>query len=284
MATSRVNRPCYRLHSVLPTPAIIFFMLVAAPQAAAQSSDPDRADALSGDNYRVEFAAPYWRPAADLIVASDGRGVRGTDIDLKGDLALRDAAFWSFQCSVRAASRHTLRFEYLPIRYESSSTLLRDVVFNGIRYGRGVAVSSTFDWTSYRFDYQYRLLTRKQGFAAVMVEGRQTIVRLRLIAPEADESRRTSVPIPALGGVARFYPAKRVSVTGEVVGLKVPNSADKRYGGSYVDFTVYGAANLTPHVGAQIGFRSIHVGHFGESDAATLALPGVYVAAVARYD
>jgi hypothetical protein len=50
MATSsRVNRPGYRLHSVLPTIAIIFFMLVAAPQAAAQSSGPDRADALSGE-------------------------------------------------------------------------------------------------------------------------------------------------------------------------------------------------------------------------------------------
>src|SRR5450759_3152834 len=98
---------------------------------------------------RIEASVGFWHPRADIVVASDGGGLSGTSIDLRQDAGLTDGHFPVVALALRVAARHKVRFEYLPIAYESSATLTRDLVFTGVTYPRGAAIGSTFDWKSY---------------------------------------------------------------------------------------------------------------------------------------
>ncbi len=254
-----------------------------APPARADEPAPSAPSRPQAELFRVELSAAWWFPAANIVIASDAAGIRGTDIDFRSDLGLKSGGITGFRISGRPATRHTLRLEYIPIRYESRAVLSRDVVFNGVVYPRGSSVAAAFDWTGLRLDYQYDFLIRGATSVGALIEFRANHVEARLQSSELDEDRRTSVPIPAIGAVARHYVTPRFSLTGELVGLKVPNSADKRYGGYYLAIEACGTINVTRHAGAEVGFRSMDVGHYGATDAGTTTLRGVFVSGVARF-
>ncbi len=231
---------------------------------------------------RLDVSFGFWSPHAAIVVASDGAGVQGTSIDLGQDAGLADGHFPDVAVSFRAAARHKVRFEYLPVAYESTAPLPRDVVFNGVTYARGASVGSHFEWTTYRFGYEYDFVVRRQWRAGLIVEARQTDIQERLTSGSADQARRTRVPVPAVGATVGIRATDRVSITGEIIGFKVPTSADRHYGGHYADLMLLGTFDLTTHVGAQAGYRLVDVGHLGESDSATMTLRGVYFGAIVR--
>ena len=51
----------------------------------------------------------------------------------------------------------------------------------------------------------------------------------------------------------------------------------------FIDFDLYGTVNLTDHVGAQIGYRSLDVEYIANTDVGTFKEKGVYFGVVARY-
>jgi hypothetical protein len=231
---------------------------------------------------RFEGAVGYWLPRSSIVVAADAAGVSGTAVDLRQDAGLTDGAFPTFAVSFRAAARHRIRFEFLPISFDSTSTLPRGVVFNGIAYPRGTSISSRFDWTTVRLGYEYDFLVRPRWTAGLVVEARQTVIQERLVGGGADQSRRSQVPVPAAGGAVMLRASGRASIRGEIVGIKVPNRADRHYGGHYVDLTLVGTYDFATHVGVQAGYRLVDIGHLGETDSATLTVRGFYVGAVVR--
>ena len=89
-------------------------------------------------------------------------------------------------------------------------------------------------------------------------------------------------PLGALGGIARVYVVPNVSITGEVSGFKVSSLGDV-HNGHWTDVDIYGTANFTRNVGAQIGFRSVDLGYQIKADSGSLTLKGVYFGIVARY-
>src|SRR5438552_3918184 len=60
----------------------------------------------------------------------------------------------------------------------------------------------------------------------------------------------------ALAGIARVYVVPNVSITREVSGFKVSSLGDV-HDGHWADVDIYGTANFTRNVGAQVGFRSV---------------------------
>ena len=262
----KVTYPSAR--SLVVHPALVVALTLTATPAVAQS--------------KLDVSFGYWLPHADIVVAADGAGVTGTAIDLRQDAGLTDSAFPDLAASFRAAARHRIRFEFLPISYDSSATLARDIVFNGVAYPRGAAVTSRFNWTTARFGYEYDFLVTPRWTAGLVVEARQTVIEERLADRADDQSRRSQVPVPAAGGAVTIRASAHVSMTGEIVGIKVPNSADRHYGGHYADAMLVGTFDLGPHVGAQAGYRLIDIAHLGESDSATMRLRGFYVGAIVR--
>ena len=270
------------------------FLALAGP-ARAQFQPRVSNDLATGERYHIEAAAGLWFPIADLSIASSGggalTGILGTTINAKSDLGLTNQHFPEFRVELRPARSHKLRFQYIPLLYEQSATFTRDIKFNGQLYRIGIPVSSTIDWKAYRFAYEFDFLTKSRGYAGFLIDAKYTDVTVNLTA-YTDAARKTAfisefararAPIPAIGGVGRFYVLPNVSITGEVSGFKLPEGAVKDSGGHYVDVDIYGTYNLTNNIGVQAGFRSFDVGYIVKTDSGSFVLKGVFFGVVARY-
>jgi hypothetical protein len=270
-----------RLYALLGLAAS--FVLLASP-ARAQFRPRPLSDPATGERYHIEAAAGLWFPTAQMTISSESINIPGSTIDFKKDLALTDQRFPELHLELRA-DRHKFRFQFIPIKYEQTGTLTRDIIFNGQRYRLGVPVKSTLDWKAYRIGYQFDVVRRNRVFAGFILDLKQTDVTATLatVSPGLTEFARARAPIPAVGGVVRGYVVPNISITAEVTGFKLPASLIKDTTGHYLDVDVYGTVNFTNNVGVQVGYRSFDVGYVVESDTGSFTLKGMFFGIVARY-
>jgi hypothetical protein len=269
-------------------------VLLAAAAAPAQAQFKPRPlnDPMTGESYHIEAAADYWFPSADIVFSSGGSdrltGIPGTTIDARNDLGLTDQKFPALRAQLKAG-RNKLRFQFIPIEYNQSATLARDIVFNGQRYRAGLPVTSTLDWKAYRFGYEFDVIQRSRGFIGFILEAKYTDVTATLTAApvglgagirEFDQAR---APIPAIGGTGRFYVVPNISITADITGFRLPDNLVKDATGHYVDVDIYGTLNFTDHFGVQGGYRSLDVGYGFKTDAGSFTLKGIYLGGVVRY-
>src|SRR3990172_53772 len=180
-----------------------------AARAAAQSQPlPNPA---TGERYRIEASAAWWFPDATMLVASEGLGQLGTAIDFKKDLGFEDQRMSSLGVVLRPTRRAKFRFELTPMKYESSGTVTRDLVFNGQRYRASLPLNSTIDWKAYRFALEYDVVVRDRGFAGFILEAKYSDIQTELRNPVLVEFARARAPIPAVGGIGRVYVARNIS-------------------------------------------------------------------------
>jgi hypothetical protein len=274
------NRITLRLYGAL-TAAVL---LVASP-AAAQFTPKSLNDPATGEQFHIEGAAGFWMPSANMSIASEALGIVGSTIDFKKDLGLTDQRLSELQVVGRPARRHKLRFAYIPIDYvqDNGFKIPHDIIFNGQKYASGIPTNSELLWKAYRFAYEYDFITRNRGFGGFIVEAKYTDVTASLETPVVNQFIHAKAPIPAIGGIARYYVVPNISITGEVTGVKIPDSISKEYKAHYADVDIYGTLNFTNNIGVQGGFRSIDVGYHVDSDTGSFVLRGIYFGVVARY-
>ena len=256
--------------------------LLAAP-ASAQYQPRPLNDPATGESYHIEGSLSWWRPSSNMSIESEGFGIPGTIIDFKNDLGIQDGTFPAWSIMGRPARSHKFRMQYIPIKFEASATLRRSIIFNGQLYPLNLPVNSTLEWKAYRFNYEFDFVTRNWGYAGFIVEAKYTDIRADLKSPIANEFAHARFPVPALGGVGRYYIVPNISVTGELTAFRVPDSIDDRYRAHYVDVDIYGTVNLTNNVGVQGGYRTLDLGYLIKNDSGTLKLKGLYFGVVARY-
>jgi hypothetical protein len=257
-------------------------ILLASP-ASAQYRPRPLNDPATGEAFRVEGSVSWWRPTADMNIASEGFGIPGTSIDFKKDLGMTDHSFPALNLVLKPADRHKFRMQYIPIKYEAQSSLRREVVFNGQRYATNLPVNSSLDWRAFRFNYEFDFVNKNRGYAGFIVEAKYTDVRADLRSPIASEFAQARFPVPALGGVGRVYVVPNISVTGEFTAFTIPDSIDDRYNAHYFDFDLYGTVNFNNNIGVQGGYRTLDLGYLIKTDAGNLTLKGIYFGVVARY-
>jgi hypothetical protein len=268
--------------------AAALLLLASASPARAQYRPRPLNDPTSPEQYHIEGGVDYWFPGATITLSSTSLGIAGSVIDFKNDLGLTDQKFPAFQVQLKAG-RNKLRFQYIPIDYSQSATLTRQIVFNGQRYDIGLPVSSTLDWKAYRFGYEFDIISRDRGFLGVIAEAKYTDVAATLIVapsgsrPGIDEFDHARAPIPALGGIARFYIVPLLSVTADITGFKLPDNTIKDASGHYVDVDVYGTLNFTRNIGVKGGYRALDLGYAFKTDSGTFTLTGPYFGVVVRY-
>jgi hypothetical protein len=275
-----MNRVAFRVSHWAALAAALFCF---AGPASAQYKPRTLDDPATGEKYHIEGGADFWFPTADMVVESEQLGIPGSQIDLKRDLGLVDTRFRALQVQLRPARAHKLRFEYLPVTYTQSATLNQDIVFNGIRYRLGLPVNSTLDWKTYEFAYEFDFVVKNWGFVGFDLEAKYTDVQVSLASPIASEFARARGPIPAIGGIGRYYIVPNISVTGELTAFKIPDSIDDRYNAHYIDLDIYGTVNFTNNIGVKGGYRSRDVGYLIKTDTGSLTLKGIYIGVVARY-
>ena len=264
-----------------------------ATTAHAQYKPRPLNDPATGESYHIEGSAALWFPTADMVVSSESLGIKGSAINFKTDLGLTDQRFTALKLVLRPSKRNKFRLEFIPIKYESSGKLTRDIVFNGQKYAANLPVNSTLDWKAYRLAYEFDFVSTNRGFFGLVLEAKYTDVGVQLAAPVSvcqnnvcaplNEFAHAQAPIPAVGGIGRIYVVPNISITGEMTGVKLPSSAIKNTEAHYFDFDIYGTVNFTNNFGVQAGYRSLDVGYTLSSDTGSFTLKGPWVGIVARY-
>lgn len=267
--------------SVTRLSGLFVLALLGAVPASAQISLLN--ETATGENYHIEFSAGYWHPSATMSIESEYLGILGSSIDFKKDLGLTDQRFSELHLVGRPARRHKLRFQYIPISYDQSATLTRDIVFRAQRYRVGIPVNSQLEWKAYRFAYEYDFISNDRVFGGFILDAKYTDVRAALQSPIVNEFVHARGPIPTVGGIVRYYFVPNISVTGELTGISVPAAISKEYRAHYFDLDMYGTLNFTRNVGAQFGYRSFDVGLLVKNDLGSFVLKGIYFGIVARY-
>ena len=260
--------------------------LLFAPQTAgAQIFSPPGSPSV-GERYHIEASGNLWFPTSAMVVSSEALGIVGSQIDLVKDLGIGERTnFREFRLVLRPAEKHKFKLQYVPMTYTASSTVQRQVVFNGLRYTIGIPVQTAFDWKMLRLGYEYDFLHLEQGYAGFMLDARLTDARIELNAPAPIglQFARARGPVPSFGFTGRYYVVPNVSISSEVSFFKIPETLDERYRAKYVDFDLYGTVNIVNWAGAQFGYRRFNIDYVFKKDTGNLSVQGLYLAGVIRY-
>ena len=267
--------------------ALAAALLLTAAPASAQYKPRAVNDPATGEKFHIEAEADFWFPTSDIVVASAGSGtlsgLTGTNIDARRDLGLTDQRIPMLNLTLRPARSHKFRLQYIPVDFTQTTTLKADIVFNGIKYTLGLPVNSDLNWKTLEIGYEYDFVVKNWGFVGFDLSAKYTDVQVSLASPVAAEFAHARGPIPALGGIVRYYFVPNIAITGELSGFKIPDSVDSRYNAHYVDLDIYGTLNLTNNFGIKGGYRSRDVGYLIKSDSGQFTMKGIYVGAVVRY-
>jgi hypothetical protein len=263
----------FLMYAVLLTPVIAHAQFNATP-----FSDP-----ATGERYHVEASFGWWNPSPDFEIASESLGVLGSRINAVTDLGIEKKQVPELRIVLRPGRKHKFRINYLPMTYTAVSTVHREFVFNGIRYGVNLPVSTELSWKTWHLGYEYDFIYRDRGFAGIVLQAKATDIQATLQAASlGSEFARAQAPVPAIGGIGRVYVVPNISITGELDFFKIP-PVDERYKAHYFDFDLYGTINFNDYVGANVGFRSINLGYTFEDDQGDFKARGMYFGGVVRY-
>ena len=103
------------------------------------------------------------------------------------------------------------------------------------------------------------------------------------LVPHIGATFGTIMTFARIGGIVRVYVVPNISITGELSGIKIPDSVSDKYKAHYADLDVYGTLNINRYVGIRAGYRSFDLGYLVEQDTGSFVLDGVYFGVIARY-
>ena len=260
--------------------------LAATPLIANAQFRPVPAEAAVGENYHIEASYSWWDAEPSLLVNSEALGILGTDVDLISDLGISKKRLGKFDLVLRPARKHRLKFQRLPIKYEVDAyPVQRSFVFNGQRYTVGLPVTTTVDFSTYSFGYEYDFLYFPRGFVGANINLKYTNIDVDLQSPIGSEFFTQAAPIPAIGFAGRGYVTRNFAIDGEFTFFRIPDNFEEQLDGdgSYNDFDIHGTYNFNNNVGAQAGWKKTTIFYQGASDSGDLKFSGLYFGGVIRY-
>ena len=239
-----------------------------------------------GEDYALELTGGLWDPKPTIVASSEQFGIIGSNIDFTDDLGMLRKLHTEVRLTFKASRRHKLRFYWLPIQYNQSTVLQRPLVFQGISFDAWIPVSSFIKWDTWRFGYEFDIVARERGYFGLILEGKYTAIENALDSALDHEFVRARAPIPTIGAIARIYVTRFTPITAEFTVFQLPDDlipGIPGYLAKYVDFDIYGTLNVSKHVGANLGYRSIDLSYLIARDSGELKLNGVYFSGVFRF-
>jgi len=279
-----MNMPVVRVYVVC---GLIAAGALAAPgEAAAQYRPGLVAETAVGEDYHIEASYSFWDAEPSLLINSESLGIIGSEIDLVDDLGIVGKRLAKFELVLKPSKKHRFRFQRLPIKYEVDAfPVTREFIFNGQRYRVGLPVTTSVDFSTYRFGYEYDFLYFTRGFLGAGIDVKYTNVDVSLDSPIGSEFISAAAPIPTVFFAGRGYIHKNVALNGEVSFFRMPDNLKEQLEGegSYTDFDFNGTVNFTKYVGAQVGWKKTSVFYDVDLDTGQLKFTGWYFGGVIRY-
>lgn len=264
---------------IVCTPLACLLIGLSTVQAQVRSQDP-----APGEDFGVELGAALWKPTPVFRVQS-GSLVQlvGAETDLAEEFGIEPERFTELHVVLRPARKHKIRFSSIPVEYQASATLSRTITIGGRTFAVNVPTAADLTWKMWRIGYEWDLVAGDRGFFGVIAEIRHNAVRAHLENALSSVDLDTTVLVPALGMIARGYPARYLSVTAEFTGFEIPESLSNGFDGKLRDFDVYGTLDLGRHLGVRLGYRAIRAEYLGDDEAGDLRLKGTYLCGVVRF-
>lgn len=273
-----------RLNVVL---SVVLLGVVAAPSIASAQYRPSRGGGEAvGEDYHIEAAYSFWNAEPSLIINSESLGILGSEVNLIADLGIEKKRLRAFDVVLRPARKHRFRFQHLPIKYQTDAfPVQREFIFNGQLYRIGLPVTTSVDFTTLRFGYEYDFIYRTKGFFGILLDLKYTNVDVTLDSPIGAEFVSAAAPIPTIGFVGRGYVLPNLAINGEVSFFRTPSSLKEQFEGEgrYTDIDVHATYNMNKYVGAKFGYRRTTVFYDVELDTGDLQFKGWYFGGVIRY-
>ena len=236
-----------------------------------------------GENYYLELAATWWKPAVKGSITSDSLELVGSSIDLVDDLGFSETPrIRDIRITLRPARKHKLRFQHTPLEYNAESILTRDIAFAGQVYPVSLPVASGLTWKVWRFGYEWDVVSRSRGFFGLLFELRRTELSAELTSLLASGSVLAEAPLPSIGVVSRIYPLPDLALNFEFSGFKVPEM-DGDYEGTYTDLEVSAMVNISNNLGVAAGWRRLNTNIRIERDFGDLKFSGVWFGGAVRF-
>ena len=124
-------------------------------------------------------------------------GDTGTDVSLKDDLEPETEVFYRVRLEYTLADRHTFSALYAPLTIQASGTSAVPIVFEGVEFPSGTALSADYTFNSYRLTYRYEFTPRGKlsygiGFTAKI---RDALIRIEGGGLESEKTNVGFVPL-----------------------------------------------------------------------------------------
>ena len=247
-----------------------------ARPAEAQFSVPTP----SVEDYHVELGTMWWKPAPILVIRN---GSGGTDVNVVEAFGIEDTRFKEFRLVLKPGRKHKIRGQYVPLKYAKDASINREFTFGGHTYTVNAPASVAFDWTLWRFGYEWDFVSNKNAFVGAIGEVKYTQVKATISSAALGVSSSADVkaPLPAVGAIARGYLTKGLSITVEATGFKVPDRFNVK--GRFLDYDLYGMANLGRNVSLQAGYRKLDMRYDVDDVAGQMKMGGRYFGLSVRF-
>lgn len=231
----------------------------------------------SPENFHLEAGLMSWKPSPDIAITS---GSLGTPVDFVNTFAVEKKRIPEYRIVLKGG-KHKVRFNTEEIKYEATTTLTQAIQFRGQTYVVGVPTTASLNWTLKRIGYEWDPVATARGFVGLFTDLKYNTMNAQLSAAGiATQTFERDMKVPTIGGIARGYVARDVSVTTELTALKLSRSDVIA---KFFDFDLYGTANFGRNLGVQLGYRSLTVNYDIDTDTGDLKLKGPYLGAVVRF-
>jgi len=232
------------------------------------------AQALPG--FEAGARGMYWFPDLSATAQTITSGVSETKIDLKDDLGVEDENFPSGEAFLRLGRLH-FRVGYTKISYDGSSTLTRDIEFNGQVFPVSDNVTTSLDVKMLDAEVQVDVLRPDlvaTSFYLGLIGGVKYVdVDLEISSTVLTENEEFKIPVPMVGLAAGAgFLNDLLRVDARVKGMG--------YSGNYLyEADAYASVVPFPFFRIQGGYRYLDL-KWDENDLlADIELKGPYVGA-----
>lgn len=270
--------------------ACLLLGALACAQPARAQLSPASTDFPVGELHRIELLGSLWPPAQDLTVAHRGSDASATTTGAAGGPGTAVPRFMDLRVRLRLSRRQRVHLDYLPVRYDAVTAPDRPASPAGAEPRPAAPVASILTWRTWRLAYEYDLIHLTRGSLGLFAEATYTDVRIARDPACADGSRacelaRMRRPIPAVGGVVRFYPSPVIMLGAEASLLRMPWGIGDflGYSGEHLAVDVHAVLNFIDPFGLQVGYRSRNLSLRTTEHDYDLKLEGIYAGALLRF-